>query len=203
MSVYRRYFKVPFDSPVHVRLNEIMDLHDAAGEAYHRIKDAVGAESISVYLDTMKLAGFYFNPRLDHPDWTKPDRSDGIQRPRRTTVNGKKLWAEIEAVPKCENIYSALEIAGLSSSPLRSLTVGCTWYRATLAWKRGAYLFVSVPWMDEDPETLRKYKEGSYEGRRDGNLQHLLWEPPADWVEVKRWEMDREIDEAKDPKEAA
>lgn len=203
MSVYRRYFKVPFDSPVHVKLNEIMDQHDAASAAYHRIKNAVGAESILAHTETMSLEGFCFNPRIEHPDWTKPDRSNGSQRPRRTTINGKKLWAEIESVPKCENLYSALELAGLSSSAFGGINIGCTFYRTTLAWRRDTYLFVSVPWMDEDPETLQRYKDGFYEVWRGGNLNHLLWKPPADWVEVRKWEMDRERDQAKSSQKSA
>ncbi|MNN39727.1 hypothetical protein D3C81_1537750 [compost metagenome] len=80
------------------------------------------------------------------------------------------------------------------------LTDGNRWYGPQL-WGYGAprnVWFVSVPWKDVDPAKLEEYQEVKKAKKGfDRDLDALLWTPPANWAEVKRWEIEKEVDEIK------
>lgn len=58
--------------------------------------------------------------------------------------------------------------------------------------------FASVPWRDEDPQVLAEYITERDAGTRGhGELDHLLWVPPPEWVEIKEWELKKAMAEAK------
>ncbi|MBN0977200.1 hypothetical protein JTY93_17285 [Pseudomonas hygromyciniae] len=63
---------------------------------------------------------------------------------------------------------------------------------------------VSVPWKDIDPSRLEQYRADKAEGKRfNGELDALLWLPPADWQEVKSWQIEKETEELSAKSEAA
>ncbi len=58
--------------------------------------------------------------------------------------------------------------------------------------------FISVPWMGRDPEKLAQHKlDRAAKTKIDRELDHLLWEVPAGWTEVKRWQIEKECEEIK------
>lgn len=201
MEIYYRYFKVPMDSPVAVRMAEIMDVHDQIKDHLEQIKTEVGATKVLQRRNDSQFYGFVFSPPIDHPDWRKPCREYKSQAPRSTTKAGKELWRRIQEAPAGENIYNCLTVVGLACHALNGLCSGLKFYGSSLAWKRDTYMFVVVPWSDVDPSELEEYRtdrdsDDRSKFYRNSNFDHLLWTPPTDWVEVKTWEMQRDIDAA-------
>lgn len=199
MSVYRRYFEIPESSPLAALMAEIGEQRREYREHIAALRDQYGATEAYYYSDSGNFAGFTFDPESrDNKIWRKPD-SSGLVSPRLSTKGGKAVAEEIEATPKPWPIRDVFEHCGLGNGRWL-ITEGLRMHGATVSFSHDPYhFFVSIPWKDVDPADLEQYRKDRDAGKfRSSEKDHLLWTPPADWVEVKEWQMKKVIDEHKE-----
>lgn len=198
MSVYKRFFRVT-KGPMVEEIDRLFELRFAASKLYEELRVKYGAKAVHNWQHSGAFAGFVFEKLPDQSIYCRVPKQRGLWRPRKNVPAGKSIWAEIKQLPEPSPIEHALRLVGLEPG-LPMLTDAGRWYAPTL-WGYGAprnVWFVSVPWKDEDPQKLEEYKaiKAAKKGF-DRDLGALLWEPPSDWVEVKRWEVEKEVDEIK------
>lgn len=195
MSVYIRYFRIT-EGPIVAEIDRLFELRTAAGKLYAELAVKYGATGASNYDRSGTFAGFTFAGRPDQ-DVYRLDKKTRLWVPRKNVPAGKAIWAEIKSLPAPAPIEHAMRLAGLEPG-LPMLTDSGKWYAPTL-WGYGAprnIWFVSVPWKDVDPEKLEQYKVDKAAGTHfNRDLDALLWEAPADWTEVKRWQIEKEAEE--------
>jgi len=195
MSVYKRYFRVT-NGPMVEEIDRLFELRFAASARYKEFGDKYGATETHSFERSGAFAGFVFNTPPDQAVYRR-DAKTRLWLPRKNVPAGKAIWAEINELPKAHTVEYAPRLAGLEPG-MPFLTDAGRWYAPSL-WGFGAprnVWFVSVPWMDVDPDKLAAYKADKAEGKRfDRDLDALSWEPPAGWTEVKRWQVEKESDE--------
>lgn len=195
MSVYFRYFRVT-KGPVMDEVLRLIDQRNEAGKEINALGEELGATPYH-YGRGGGIAGFKFSspPNLDV--WRKPNK-DGLTLPRKNSPTGKDIWIKIKGLKKYPDINSALSLAGLGVG-FPCLFEGLRAYSAVLWGNTGkGVLFVKVPWRDEDPGVMEKYKIERASGKHiSSNLDHLLWEPPGEWEEIKEWQALKETEEVK------
>jgi hypothetical protein len=195
MSVYKRYFRLT-EGPVVAEIDRLFELRIAAGKLYAELAVKYGATRSNNYDHNGAFAGFSFTDSPDK-DVYRLDKKTRLWVPRKNTPAGKAIWAEIKTLPTPAPIEHAIRLAGLEPG-LPMLTDAGRWYAPTM-WGYGAprnIWFISVPWKDVDPEKLSAYKAEKAAGKCfDRDLDALLWEAPAGWTEVKRWEIEKESEE--------
>lgn len=199
MSVYRRYFRVPEDSHVGVVMKNIMAKRKAYFAALKELQKEVGAESVHFYTLSGEFAGFKFvESKRDNDLWRKPDK-EGLVCPRLSS-RGKEMDMRISSL-RTASLEGVYEAAGLGNGRFL-MNSGMTMYNASLGFVSDPFtLIVSVPWKDIDPEELEEYRRD--ESRRESSMEHLLWEVPEDWEEIKEWQATKALDEAKGKSEEA
>ena len=194
MSVYQRYFRIT-EGPVVDEIARLIELRSAAGKLYKELGDKYGASQVNNYERNGQFAGFFFKER---PDTTvyRLIQKHRMWVPRRRGP-GAEIWKEIESLPCPEPIENALKLVELTPG-IPCLTHGNRWYAPTV-WGYSAptpIWYISVPWKDVDPEKLEQYKiDRAAKTTFDRSLDHLLWEVPAGWTEVKRWQIEKEAEE--------
>ncbi|MBD1553859.1 hypothetical protein [Pseudomonas typographi] len=195
MSVYQRYFRIT-EGPVVDEIDRLFDLRIAAGKLYQDLATKYGAAEAQVYERSGSFAGFTFATPPDQIVYRR-DKRTRLWLPRKNVPGGKAIWEEIDSLPTTSPIAHALRLVDLEPG-LPMLTSGGRWYAPCL-WGFGAphnIWFVSVPWKDVDPEKLAAYRAEKAEGKCfDRGLDALIWEPPADWAEVKSWQIEKEAEE--------
>lgn len=198
MSVYRRYFQIK-DSATLTKIEEIWTVRDAYNKGLKNIKESIGADQTFTYSRTGLIAGFKFSGTPDLSVFKKVDT--GCYYPKKSNKSGKAICAEISKLIPPERIGDALKVSGLF--PYFCLAgegtrMGFRMYSASICGSDKAGWFAVVPWKDEDPAVIEQYKADRDAGIRCCfELDHLLWTPPAEWVEVKEWEVKKAMDEAK------
>ena len=195
MSIYYRYFRVTTGPLVEVGRALTQRRHEAF-VAMRAFRDEIGASSV-VSFSNGDVAGFEFDSPPDDNLW-RQTTAHGYFKPKSNTKAGKALKARIEALPKMPSLSLALSEVGLCNN-FPSLIDGHKAYSSVAfgAPERGV-IFVKVPWRDADPKELAEYKqqrESATRTRWSCELDHLLWTPTVDMIEVKEWEVLREIDE--------
>jgi hypothetical protein len=194
MSVYKRYFRITA-GPVVDEIDRLFELRIAAGKLYAELAVKYGATGSSNYDRTGTFAGFTFATPPDQSVY-RLEKKTRLWVPRKRG-RGEAIWSDIKALPAPSPIEHALRLANLEPG-LPMLTDAGRWYAPTL-WGFGAprnVWFVSVPWKDVDPEKLAEYKAAKATGSSFyRNLDALTWEAPADWTEVKSWQIEKESEE--------
>lgn len=191
MDVYRRYFKVT-TGPLVDAVKEANDINAEARKKYEALLKDLGAKSTKWYHNNNSLSGIIFD--------SVPDR--GIYKktkfgwwPKKNTKEGKVIHAKLEEI-ETRDLNSCLKVVNLDTWP-RLFGNGRVYYAVlTVMPSDPLVAYISVPWYDEDPEKLRKYvEEKKTTVRGDINMDAILWEPTEDMVPVKKWEVDKAIDE--------
>jgi len=202
MSVYKRHFRVTTGALAD-EAKRIHDLTEQVRLAWIPLLTRLGAENYRYWADGT-FAGFGFKGTPDQALYRVDRKHRDIWLPRKTTAEGKALLAEIAQLPKAESMQNALKVVGLY--PGRpALVDGYRWFGPTMGGfpSKGIW-FVEVPWRDEDPATLEKYRADREAGTRgDAELDHLLWSAPAEWEEIKHWQYLKEWEELSAKPEAA
>lgn len=192
MDIYRRYFRVE-SGPLIDEIKAINKLNEVAHEAYIDIlKDVDGATTDRYYHIDNRLTGIMFD---SHPDSKVFKKTKHGWYPKQNCKAGKELVKRLKDV-KTRSQANALNVVGLSSGP--SLFGGgmCRYSTLAVIPEDPPVIYVSTPWYDEDPSKIEQYKKDKAAGTRgDANFDSILWEPSPDMVEVKKWELDRHIDE--------
>lgn len=201
-NIYRRYFEIK-DTATLARIAEL----SAARSSYHRavldFVESIGAKE--AFTRNEIVSGFSFTGDPDLGTWR--EGRDGWV-PRKNTKAGKEMQARIDSLNSKGDVAPldhALTICGLSPGFPVILDVargvGC---RVGLCGYGGEAprWFASVPWFDEDPAKLAEYKAQRESGEKRTHwsceLDHLCWEPPAEWVELKQWEVEKALSDFKE-----
>lgn len=190
MSIYYRHFRVTGGALV-ARLHELKAAKEAAMSQYTALRDEVGADNVHAWGDG-SFAGFSFK----NPDRNLYREARGAWLPKKNSLEGKAIWEKIKKLPRVPGAQHALEVAGLGGDVPCLFGDGYAW-RATLCgfYDRDIW-FVKVPWKDEDPAAIEKYKADNAAGTHySADMEHLLWQPPTDWQEIKEWQFLKEWEE--------
>lgn len=197
MNVYKRYFRIT-SGPLMDAAVAIMKERRAAIEGVTAMAKELGAQGLKTYVDG-RVAGFVFDKTPDQRLWKSPDQF-GLYMPRKNTQDGKALSKRVAAMPQLPVLVEALDAVGLVPKvPAVIDHERGRWYSSNAFGDpdRGV-MFVTVPWRDIDPHDLDEYKRQKNSGNQTHfciERDHLLWEPATDMVEVKEWEVQRELDE--------
>lgn len=192
MNFYNRYFRVT-SGPIMDRAIELEAANAEARNAIAAFCKEIGAEDSLSYSDGRR-AGFRFLTTPDQTVWKRPN-SFGAYWPRKNTAAGRDMLARIEALPRIVHIKNAIEAVGLLAD-IPVMISARRGYCATLTGiPRLGVLFLRVPWRDIDPAKLAEYKDNRAAGTEFSmEMDHLCWEPSDGMQEVKRWEVEKEIE---------
>lgn len=173
MSIQSRYYRVDSGAL------------PAAAKALHEQREAARLE-ISALLTALGASGFY-SSNLDgrvngiefghRPDDTLWKISRGSYWPKLSTATGKRLAGRLEVLPKFPPMTSALACAGIRHDFPMLLGEGKCWFATLTGCPDRGIWFVTIPTLAPEGEPGQRFT------------------PPAEWVEVKRWQVEREIEE--------
>lgn len=193
MSIYTRYFRIT-SGPLLDKVRQIESDNTRNREAVLAFAREIGAMNVYSRKDGT-ISGIEFEKTPDQSVWKQPN-SFGHYMPRKNTAGGKEMVKRIEALPRLIGIGNALETIGLYDNfpVLFGDRMGyCSSLSGTT--KLGV-IFVGVPWKDINPEVLVQYKLDSAAGiHSSAELEHLCWTPTPEMQEIKRWEMEKEIED--------
>ena len=193
MSVYFRYFKILAAQPPPA-IKALVDERAEYELAIKAIAKEVGANESFFYDRRGEFAGFGFEVSPDKAHWRKV-KGGHIFYPKKSSPVGKALLKKIDQFQVPERINSALKLVGMEPGHFGVLSVGLAFYNPSICGSSKKGWFAVVPWMDVDPDKLEEYRRERSSGKAgSGNYDHLLWTPPAEWVEVKKWEVERAIE---------
>jgi hypothetical protein len=192
MDVYRRYFRVTEGTLIN-EIEKIKKINKAAQNEYRRILKNIGANPSKYYHVSQRLTGIIFDDAPDSRVYRR--KKHGGWYPKKNCALGKQIAKKIEAV-RTQDPQSALISVGLSAHPTIFANGKSHWPTIAVIPEDKQIVYVSVPWIDEDPKKLKKYVKDR-EKNIHFNLSYdsLLWEPTNDMTEVKGWEVDKHIDE--------
>lgn len=193
MTIYRRYFRVTV-GPLLDKVREIEAANKIARKFAIDFSAEIGAKNMFSYRDGT-ISGFEFDKTPDQAIWKQPN-SFGHYLPRKNTVGGKEMLKRIQEMPRIISISDALKTVGLYDS-FPVMFDARTGHISTLTGttKLGV-MFVSTPWRDINPEELAQYQRDNAAGIHiSAELEHLCWTPTPEMQEIKRWEMEKEIEE--------
>lgn len=193
MNVYKRFFRITA-GPLFDAAKCIEQERSESIKIIEAFCKEIGATAPHTYSDG-RVAGFEFDGVACSPVWGSRD-SCGLRMPRGNTKDGKALRERIKALPRVPSLNDALKTVGLAHD-IPAVIAGNRWYAsAAFGAPSLGVMFISVPWRDIDPAELDEYRRRNAAGTHTSiELDHLLWTPTADMVEVKEWEVQREIDQ--------
>lgn len=188
MDVYRRYFRVT-EGPLIDAMKDAIEINNRAKREYVNILHKIGAERQYYHIDN-RLVAVQFK---DEPDrYLYKKCKHGGWYPKRNTKEGKTLHERFKSV-KTEADSECLKLVNLSSSPTLAGAGRCYFPTITVLPSEDMVIFISVPWYDEDPDVLAEYVKDK--NHMDRNYDAILWKPSEEMVEIKRWEVEKEIDQ--------
>lgn len=190
-DIYRRFFKVT-GGPVMDAALEAEAINDLAHEQYMVILAEIGAEHRYYHRDR-RMTGIIFEGEVDRTLFRETRNG---WWPKKNCQAGRELDKRIKAV-QTATPETVLKAAGLRGRPHGIFSGQAIHYCSHLfVPSEPPVVFLSVPWRDVDPAKLAQYSEEREAGTHfNSEMDHLLWEPAEDLVEIKSWEMEREIDE--------
>ena len=178
MRVYQRYFRIG-DAETLVAIDRLFSVRDQYNKAIHAIKDEIGAESVYQNQSTKHLVGFGFSEQPSLSLYREV--RNGIFYPKKGSKFGKQLCKKIDALHKPASFKSVLKHTSFGE-----IIVGDRIYFSAPFGSEKSGWFAQVPWQDVPQSELEQYKKDRAAGtHRNMTLDHLLWTPPAEWVEVK------------------
>lgn len=191
MKVSSRHFRITA-GPI---VKACIEMRHSAGETHKQFLEIIGKVGAKQYYSgdqSNELVAIEFEEAPD-PKYYKR-RGDGWYPKLNTKVGRELNQAILSVCPKGSN--HVLKAAGLPSSP--TIFHGSSAHYPVTFFIPSAppVVFIKVPWYDEDPVVLEHYVKDRAAGiQYDANCDSLLWKPSAEMVEVKSWEVDKEIDE--------
>lgn len=193
-KLYWRFFRVT-TGPLMDELRAISERRQAAREAISEFCKDVGAKDAKAGMGG--VAAFEFGERPDLAVWRETHHG---WWPRRNTKAGREMLKRVKRLPKYEDLDTALKVVGLHPG-FPVLLEGRYGYYATLwgTFDEGGVVFVKVPWRDIAAEKMAEYKQMREAGKGfNCSMDHLMWEPPPELVEIREWEALKETQELRE-----
>lgn len=193
MSVFRRFFEIK-DSMTLNEIDRLMSERDRYARQVEEIRTEIGAKASCFSRDYKSIwcTGFKFDVEPDRAVFKKVDHR--TYYPKKKGKEGRELAKRVEAIPNPTWVASALEVAGVYNTPFGVFMDGLTIYFASVCGSREAGWFAIIPWKEVDPDDLDHYKKTRTEGgHKNDLLEHLQWTPPAEWVEMREWQVDKAL----------
>jgi len=162
---------------------------------YETICKEVGADVGKFYQRDGKLVGFIFSGSPG-PDPMLFKKGNSGWTPRKNTKRGKAIAKKVDAV-KTSDVKECLKAVGLANLFARIFSDSRA-YGVTIIDipDETPWALISVPWYDENPDTIAQYKIDRAEKKHmNGNIDAILWDPTPDMVELKEWQFEKEIDD--------
>nr|MBL8412747.1 hypothetical protein [Dechloromonas sp.] len=193
MPVYQRYFRVT-SGPLMDRARDIEQASREARKAVIAFCKEIGAEN-AFFGGEGSICGFKFASTPDQAVWKQPN-DFGTYMPRKNTIGGKAMIEKIKELPPIHRLNNALKAVGLYPG-FPVLIDGRSGHCAQLTGSvELGVLFIGVPWRDVPEEEMQRYKVKHEAGSwTSAEMEHLQWQPTADMVEIKRWEVEKECEE--------
>lgn len=192
MNKYNRYFRIT-EGALMDAINNVLQVNNKAKEQYQELIKELGAKNEYWHVDN-RLTALIFD---EEPDLNLFKKADNGWYPRKNTKEGRALAKRFEEIQTLDE-DSILPVANLPKYGW-CLSYGGKIFKAhvrALIPSDPKVLIIGVPWYDEDPEELAQYIKDREEGKRGNmNLDHLCWKPTPEMVEVKEWQVGKEIDE--------
>jgi hypothetical protein len=174
MTVYRRYFRIT-EGPLVEEYKKTEKINDKAHKEYSEILKEIGAEQ-RYYHQNFMLTCMLFSV---YPDTKIYKRKDSGWYPKKNCRQGKEIAKRIESV-ETKNPDSCLEGIGLSyNSPEVFSGAKCYYNTLIVIPENKPVFYVSVPFNNEDKKDI-------------------TWEPSDEMQEVKKWEVEKHIEEWND-----
>lgn len=190
MDIYRKYYRVT-TGPLFDAFKAAQELNAEAHKKYVKLLDEIGATG-KYYHHGRKLVGMLFDGVPDR-NLFKKVRNGWM--PKRNSKAAKEISDKFRAI-KTQDPQNALELVGLTSHPSIFGDGRCYMPSLTIIPDEAPTAYISVPWYDEDPAKIEQYKKDkAAKTHFSSNLDAILWEPSPEMMPVKKWEVDRHIDE--------
>lgn len=193
MTITKRFFRVT-SGPLIESVREIVAEHQAASTLLLAFCKEIGAANVRMW-GSGGIAGFKFDHRPDEAIWKKPNKH-GLYCPKKNTPAGKDINRRMSELPKLRAIDDALETVGLTPHTPVLIGRGYGYSCSVFGSPNNGVMFVRVPWSTVSDDELAEYKkqrDSEVRTRLCMSLDHLLWEPTADMVEVAEWEVMRDM----------
>ena len=186
MTIYHRHFNIKDDETV-LELDSLFIERNKYFDQLTFIQEEVGATGYRVYARNLEFAGFTFTSTPDKEHWKKVK---GLWLPKKKSPIGRALANKIESLTLPSNMNTVLVKHGLRIDFAGALVEGLSWHYPSVCGATGKGWFATIPWKDVSPETINNYKKyGDVGGYGKTELEHLSWEKPGEWIEVKEWEV--------------
>lgn len=185
MSIQSRYYRVD-SGALPAAAKALHEQREAARAVIFGLLTELGASGFCFSNTDGKVNGIEFKQRPDQALW-KPARNS--YWPKVNNAVGKALVKRLNDLPKYPPLASALACVGIRHDSPMLLGDGRCWFATLTGCPVRGIWFVTIPSLAPHGEPGQRFT------------------PPADWVELKRWEVEREIEEinaaAKAPSEGA
>ena len=191
-SIYSRYFRIT-SGPLLEAAKQLEEDNKARRTEMLAFCKEVGAASIYA-LRTGGFGGVSFAGVPDTSLWKK-NRRDGLYWPSRART-AAALRERVANLPPVRPFSILLPLIQLHPHfPVfiedRHGHISTIGGSAALG-----LLIVQVPWRDVDPAELEQYRQDKAKCTHNSmTLDHLLWTPTPEMVEIKKWEAERDLDE--------
>lgn len=198
---YTRFFRVT-SGPLIQALRDRISEMQAGWDAWLRLAEELGAETVMRY-DNGRVAGFTFEPGKA-PDlklWKRLD--NGCWWPKRNSKAAKDLYDRVAKTQRPVSEQEALKVIGLHTSPV-VIEGNRAKLCAVYGYPEEGRLYVQVPWRDVPAAELDAYRANrEAKTHYSMELDHLLWSPTEDMVEIKEWECLRETESLREAERKA
>lgn len=192
-SIYSRYFRVT-SGPLMEAAKQLEEDNKASRATLLAFAQEVGALGTYVQRDG-SFGGVSFALPPDSTLW-KRNRKDGLYWPSKKTKAAAELRKRVADLPAVRPLSSLLPHIQLHPYFPVLIHEG-RGYSATIGGSVAlGLLIVRVPWKDADPKEVEQYRHDNAQGTHFSmTMDHLLWTPPPDLVEIKKWEAERDIEQ--------
>ena len=193
-DIYRRYFRIT-EGPLVEEVKTATAINEQARAQYEEILKSIGAKTKEWIHRNDCIVGVCFEKAPDSSAWKKV-KGFNAWWPKQNRKDGRELIKRFREV-KPRNTKDCLKAINLNGNFPRIFGGNKCYYASiTEIPTDPPVVFVVVPWFDVDPAELENYKANRDNGKRgDRDLDAILWEPTPEMVEVKHWQVEKEIEE--------
>lgn len=196
-TIVRRFFLVE-DLTALAMMQEIQEAIKVRDAALTKLRRSIKCSDIYVNeIDGSLSFTFKNKPNLNWTNIRSRRRSD-LYRPSKVTAEGKLMAARLKELPEYRSQKEILPLFGLPQNFPMYFAYGYTYYAGVVYLSSNESVYLSVPYMNFDPEVLEAYLKLGNSDLSRIELTNLdaaaAWlHPPKTLTEVKEWELQKAI----------